>query len=79
MIIQYGIKTWPIVECKPSKFFCHYKEKEVCLVIQGQAIIKTEEDEIFTIKSGDLVELQEGLRCQWHVIKSIKKHFRLGM
>ena len=78
MIIQYGIKNWSIWECEPSKFSWYYNEKEVCLLIKGEAIINTEEGDCYTIKSGDLVEFPEGLSCEWQVTKSIKKHFRLG-
>jgi len=35
-------------------------------------------EESYLIKSGDLVEFPEGLSCEWQIIKSLKKHFRLG-
>ena len=78
VIIQYGIKNWPIWECEPSNFSWNYNEKEICLIIEGEANIKTEAGEIYFIKSGDLVEFPKGLSCEWQIIKSIKKHFRLG-
>ena len=77
-IIQYGIKSWPIWECEPSKFQWFYDDKEICLIIEGQAIITTQKREIYEIKAGDLVEFPAGLSCQWEVKKSIKKHYRLG-
>ena len=78
VIIQYGIKNWPIWECGPSQFSWHYNEKEICLIIEGEASIKTEEGKIYIIKSGDLVEFPEGLSCYWQITKKIKKHYRLG-
>ena len=78
LIIQYGIKNWPIWKCDPSNFQWNYNEKEICLIIEGEANIKTEAGEIYFIKSGDLVEFPKGLSCEWQIIKSIKKHFRLG-
>ncbi len=78
LIIQYGIKNWPVWECAPSTFFCNYYEKEICLIIKGEAYIKTEAGESYFIRSGDLVEFPEGFSCEWQIIKSIKKHFRLG-
>ena len=78
VIIQYGIKNWPIWECEPSIFSWNYSEKEICLIIEGEAKIKTEAGESYVIKSGDLVEFPEGLTCEWQIIKNIKKHFRLG-
>ena len=56
VIIQYGIKSWPIWECEPSKFQWHYDDKEICLVIEGQATIKTQKGEVYDIKARDLVE-----------------------
>ena len=53
-------------------------EKEICLIIEGEAKIKSEAGESYLIKSGDLVEFPEGLSCEWQIIKSLKKHFRLG-
>ena len=46
--------------------------------IPSEAKIKTEAGESYLIKSGDLVEFPEGLSCEWQIIKSLKKHFRLG-
>ena len=77
-IIQYVIKSWPIWECKPSKFPWHYEDKEICLIIEGQARISTQNGAIYVIKAGDLVEFPAGLYCEWEITKSIKKHFRLG-
>ena len=78
LIIQYGIKNWPIWESEPTNFQWDYKEKEICLIIAGEAKIKPKGGESFLIKSGDLVEFPEGFSCEWQIIKSIKKHFRLG-
>ena len=78
VIIQYGIKNWPIWECEPSIFKWYYNEKEICFLIEGEANITTESGESYSIKSGDLVEFPEGLSCEWQIIKSIKKHFRIG-
>ena len=78
VIVQHGIKNWPIWECEPSNFSSNYNEKEVCLIIKGEAKIKTDAGEIYFIKSGDLVEFPKGLSCEWKIIKSFKKHFRLG-
>ena len=78
VIIQYGIKSWPIWECEPRKFQWYYKDKEICLITAGQATISTQKGNIYEIKAGDLVEFPAGLNCEWEVTKSIKKHYRLG-
>ena len=78
LIIQYGIKNWPVWECEPSQFEWEYCEKEICLILEGEAIIKTQIDEIIYIKPGDLVTFPKGLSCTWTIKKAIKKHYRLG-
>ena len=78
LIIQYGIKTWPIWECPPSSFAWEYDQKETCLILQGEACIITETSEVVNIKSGDLVTFPAGLKCKWDVKKTIKKHYRFG-
>ena len=75
-IIKYGIKNWPIWECEPSTFSWSYKEKETCLIIQGEAKIITTYLS-YKIQSGDLVIFPSGLECTWEVNKYIRKHYRL--
>ena len=78
VIIQYGIKSWPIWECEPSKFQWDYHDKEICLIIEGQAKISTENGDIYFIKAGDLVEFPAKFCCEWEVNKNIKKHYLFG-
>ena len=78
IIIQYGIKSWPIWECDPSSFPWQYEEKETCLILEGDATITTEDGEVYKIKSGDLVKFPAGLKCSWVIHKAIKKHYRFG-
>ena len=59
-IIKYGIKSWPIWECEPSKFPWNYDDKEICLIIEGQAKISTNKGHIYFIKAGDLFEFPAG-------------------
>ena len=63
-IIQYGIKSWPIWECEPSKFQWNYDDKEICLIIEGQAKICPQNSDIYVIKAGDRVEFPAGLNCE---------------
>ena len=60
-IIQYGIKSWPIWECKPSKFKWDYDDKEICLITEGKAKISMKNGDIYLIKAVDLVEFPAGL------------------
>ena len=77
-ILKYGIKNWPIWECDPSFFPWKYDEKETCLILEGEATIETNLNEVFNIKSGDLVSFPEGLSCTWKIHKKIRKHYRFG-
>ena len=76
-IIKYGIKNWPVWEGEPSTFKWSYQEKETCLIIQGEAQIKSSFG-TYTIKSGDLVVFPNGFSCIWEITKTIKKHYRIG-
>ena len=42
VIIYYGIKSWPIWDCEPNKFKKNKDDKEICLIIEGQAKISTQ-------------------------------------
>ena len=77
IIIQYGMKSWPIWECKPSKFQWNCDDKELCFIIAGQMKISTQNGGTYFKKAGDLVEFPSGLYCEWEVTKSIKKHYQL--
>ena len=61
IIIQSGIKNWPIWECEPSKFQWNYDDKEICLIIEGQAKISTKNGDIYLIKAGDQVKFLAGI------------------
>ena len=65
-IIQYGIKSWPIWECEPSKFQWNYNDKEICLIIEGQAKISTKNGYIYFIKAGDLFEFSLDFNANWN-------------
>ena len=60
-IIQYGIESWPIWECEPSKFQWNYEDKEICSIIEGQAKISMKNGDIYLIKARDLVEFPAGV------------------
>ena len=77
-IIQHGVKSWPIWESDPRTFECKYDKREICLILAGDATLRTSDNNIYYIKPGDLVTLPKDLFCIWTINKSIRKHFRLG-
>ena len=53
--IKYAIKDWPSWEYKPFNFLWNYNEKEIDLIIEGKANIKTYKGYSHLIKLGNLV------------------------
>ncbi len=74
---QMGVTRWPIWEKEPSKFDWSYHETETCFLIDGDVIVKTPQGQV-AFGKGDLVTFPRGLRCTWHVKKSVRKHYRFG-
>ncbi len=74
---QMGVPRWPIWEKEPSKFDWSYNETETCFLIDGDVIVKTPQGQV-AFGKGDLVTFPRGLRCTWHVKKSVRKHYRFG-
>jgi uncharacterized protein len=70
-------KKWPIWEKAPSEFPYEYDEKETCLILEGEAEVKSETESV-TFKAGDLVIFPKGLVCDWHIKKKIRKHYLFG-
>ncbi|MFH1132965.1 MAG: cupin domain-containing protein [Nanoarchaeota archaeon] len=69
--------SWPIWEKEPSTFPYSYQEKETCLILEGKALVRTDEGE-FAFAAGDFVVFPAGLRCTWVIKERIKKHYRFG-
>ena len=70
-----GIKSWSIWEKEISVFDWFYDSKEQCLFLEGEVIVKTPEGEV-KIQKGDFVTFNKGLKCTWHVLKPVKKHYK---
>ena len=66
--------SWPIWECKPSKFDWKYEKEEHCFIIEGKVTVESKLNTV-EIQSGDYVIFPKGLQCNWNVHASIKKHY----
>jgi hypothetical protein len=66
--------SWSIWECLPSKFDWEYADEEHCYIIEGEVIVTTVDTSV-NIKKGDYVIFSKGLKCNWEVIKPIKKYY----
>ena len=73
-IEKQGIKNWPIWEKEVSRFDWCYDTEEVCLILEGEVTVETDEGN-YTLKAGDFVSFKPGLKCVWDITKNIKKHY----
>lgn len=70
-------KSWSIWEKEESEFPWEYFEQETCLILEGNAVVKTTEKRI-EFGAGDYVVFPEGFKCTWEIKKKIKKHYKFG-
>ncbi len=57
-----------------KEFDWFYDEKEVCLILEGEAVINGDGEDI-RIVPGDYVVFPKGLNCTWKVLSPVKKYF----
>jgi uncharacterized cupin superfamily protein len=72
-----GVFKWPVWEKEPSTFPWTYHEAETCYILQGKAVITPEGGPPVEIGVGDLVIFGSDLRCMWHIVDPIRKHYRV--
>jgi uncharacterized protein len=72
------VEDWPIWSKEVSRFQWQYDTKEMCYILEGEAVVTSEDGQSVTIRARDLVGFPQGLRCTWEVISPIRKHYRLG-
>jgi uncharacterized protein len=71
---ELQIETWPIWEKEISSFPWKYDNTEVCYIIEGEIIVKTDTETI-RIGPGDFVTFPKDLACQWEIVKPVRKYF----
>ncbi|MBP7496958.1 MAG: cupin domain-containing protein [Bacteroidales bacterium] len=69
-----GIANWPVWTKEVSRFDWFYDGTEQCQILEGEVIIETDEGN-FTVKAGDFVTFEKGLKCVWDIKKAIRKHY----
>ena len=67
-----GVSDWSPWESEVRSFDWSYDSDEVCYILEGKVKVKTPEEEV-EINSGDLVTFPKGLKCNWNVLKKLKK------
>ena len=70
-------KQWPVWEKEPSIFPWEYSSEEKCLILEGKAVVKTDEGEV-SFGAGDYVIFPRGLKCTWEIKEAIKKHYNFS-
>ena len=73
-IEKRGINKWSIWTKEISRFDWFYDSTEHCQILEGEVTVETSEGN-FTIKAGDYVTFNKGLKCVWNVTKPIRKHY----
>ena len=72
---QMGVFSWPIWEKEVSCFDWLYDQTEVCYLLKGKVIVKTEEGKEVEFGTGDLVTFPKGLSCVWDIREPVRKHY----
>jgi uncharacterized cupin superfamily protein len=70
-----GIMSWPIWEKEISRFDWHYDQTEECYLLEGKAVVETNDGEKVQFGKGDFVKFPEGLSCVWEILEPVKKHY----
>ena len=78
IIEELGITSWPIWTCDASSFNWAYKDKETCLLLEGEVTVTPEGGKPIKFWAGDLVTFPEWMKCRWEVHKAVRKHYRFG-
>ena len=74
-IEKEGVMSWPIWEKEISRFDWHYDETEECYLLEGKAVVETDDGEKVQFGKGDFVIFPKGLSCVWEIKEPVKKHY----
>lgn len=72
---EQEMRQCPTWSCEVSEFEWDFEEEEVCLILEGQAIV-TYEGKNYAFGEGDYVIFPKGMTCHWRVTSPIKKHYK---
>ena len=70
-----GVMSWPIWEKEISRFDWHYDQTEECYLLEGKAVVETDDGEKVQFGKGDFVTFPKGLSCVWEIQEPVKKHY----
>ena len=70
-----GVLSWPIWEKEISRFDWHYDQTEECYLLEGKAVVETDDGEKVEFGKGDFVTFPKRLSCVWEIKEPVKKHY----
>jgi uncharacterized protein len=73
-----GVFDWPVWEKEASTFPWVYYEEETSYILEGKAVVTPEGGTPVEIQAGDLVTFGSDLRCMWHIVEPIRKHYHIA-
>ncbi|HAF00557.1 MAG TPA: cupin [Methylophilaceae bacterium] len=73
---ELGVSSWSIWDCEPSKFPLDFSMTESAYVLEGEFHVTPQGGDKVVIKAGDFVVFPKGLKSQWEVVKTLKKHYK---
>lgn len=74
------LTTCSIWEHEVAQWDAEYDERcETCLVIEGTAVVTSEDGSAYAFTKGDLVTFRPHMKCVWKVLEPIKKHYIFDM
>jgi hypothetical protein len=74
---EMGVFNWPVWQKEASTFPWTYYEEETSYILEGKAVVTPEGGPPVELGAGDLVTFGSDLRCMWHIVEPIKKHYRV--
>ena len=75
-----GVEGWGVWTKETSVFPWSYDDAtETCYILEGEVeVTNSETGEKLAFKKGDLVQFPKGLKCEWNVIKPVRKYYHFG-
>ncbi len=71
------VTGWPTLEKEICRIDWIFDQTEQSYFLQGRVIVETEDGRRVEVKKGDLAVFPKGLKCTWHIMEPMRKHFNL--
>ena len=78
LLKELAVESWPVWEKEVSDFDWEYDDWETFYVIEGKVKVDTPQGTV-AFGKGDIVTFPKGMKCTWHVLEPIRKHYNFGL